>query len=374
MSLTALVCHKTPVRERLAVDFPRPKLRLKAELRVPSVAPNRPLLGTAYDYLFRFHLLRAIPFAVARSWVAERAHKQISAYGDAGILVWTGKDVLASGEIRDRMSQIIRRAQRLLAAFVAGEPLSTSLIRSAINLAHCDPYYRAGRIDERFGQPLPAQVIELGRLIEATDCSQFRAERLCLLNPTFGEGSKLIGGADADLLLDDMLIDVKTTATLKIRTEDWRQLIGYAALNEHFPIGGGEQPVPIRRVGFYFSRHGYLASWPLTELVDEVKFAAFAAWLRNYVTETHARRVARRAQFEQEMAEWRAQEERREQRERAHRAKRRKRTKARPRSKVKAKKKAPTRSECKQAIALAVRQPRCFAKGKFWDESLTLRT
>jgi hypothetical protein len=36
MSLTALVRHKTPVRERMAVDFPRPKLRLKAELRVLS--------------------------------------------------------------------------------------------------------------------------------------------------------------------------------------------------------------------------------------------------------------------------------------------------------------------------------------------------
>jgi hypothetical protein len=63
MSLTALVRQKTPVRERMAVDFPRPRLRLKAELRVPSVAPNRPLMGTAYDYLFRFHLQRAIPFA-----------------------------------------------------------------------------------------------------------------------------------------------------------------------------------------------------------------------------------------------------------------------------------------------------------------------
>jgi hypothetical protein len=151
--------------------------------------------------------------AIARSWVAERAHEQISSYGEAGMLLWTGKDVLASGEIRDRMARIIRRAHRLLAAFVAGERLSMSLIRSSINLAHCDPYYyRAGRIDERFGQPLPVQVEELRRLIEATDWSQLRAERLCLLNPTFGKGSTMVGGADADLLLDDMLIDVKTTA------------------------------------------------------------------------------------------------------------------------------------------------------------------
>jgi len=118
----------------------------------------------------------------------------------------------------------------------------------------------------------------------------------------------MLGGADADLLLDDLLVDVKTTATLKIRTEDWRQLIAYAALNEHFPIGGGERPMAIRRVGFYFSRYGYLASWPLAELVDPVKFTGFAAWLRDYATEAHvrrtARRIAARAALARNVAEW----------------------------------------------------------------------
>jgi hypothetical protein len=37
--------------------------------------------------------------------------------------------------------------------------------------------------------------------------------------------------------------------------------------------------VPIRRVGFDFSRHGYLVSWPLKELVDEAKLTASAACL-----------------------------------------------------------------------------------------------
>ena len=344
MSLTALVRYKTPVRERMAADFPRPKLSLLAELLVPSVAPNPQLMGTAYDYLFRFHLLRATSLATTRSWTAEAAHEKISRYGDTGTLLWTGKGVLLSGKVRNQMLQMIRRAQRLLAAFVAGEPLSTPLIRSAINLAHCDMYYRAGQIDERFGQPLRVQVEELRGLILATDWSQFRAERLCLLNPTFGNGSTMLRGADADLLLDDMLIDVKTTASLSIRVEDWRQLIGYAALNEHFPIGGGEQPVPIRRVGFYFARYGHLVGWPLTDLVDQAKFAAFAAWLRDYAAEIHQERVA----LDQEMEKWRAQQERREQR--ARRAKLRKRAKSRPRKTAKAKKTTLMRTATRKKV------------------------
>jgi hypothetical protein len=49
----------------------------------------------------------------------------------------------------------------------------------------------------------------LRRLIAATDLECFRAKSICLLIPGFGEGSRLIEGADADLLVDDLLIEPK---------------------------------------------------------------------------------------------------------------------------------------------------------------------
>jgi hypothetical protein len=180
MSLSALVKFATPVRARIAADLPRPRLNLKAQLLVPPRALNLPLIGTAFDYLFRFNLARRFPFAISRQWVAETA---------------------------------LRLVNRL---------------------------------------------------------------------------------ADADALLDDLLLDVKTTRTLKIRTEDWRQLLAYAALNVHFPIGGGRKR-RIRRIGFYYSRHGYLVSWPLAEVVDSMQFARFADWLRKYAVGLHTQRLARRA-------------------------------------------------------------------------------
>lgn len=344
MSLTSLVRLKSPVRERMAADFPRPKLRLDAELCVPSVAPSPALMGTAFDYLLRFHLLRAMAFATSRRWVAEHALVLIGELAEEGALVVVGEEFQAAKEVRERMERIIRRAKKTLAEFLAGEPLSIALVRAAINLAHCDTYYRIGRLDQRFGNPHRAQIEELRRLIEVADLQSLTATDRCFLNPVFGEGSVMLGGADADLLIDDLLVDVKTTATLKIRTEDWRQLIGYAALNEHFPIGGGEQPVAIRRVGFYFSRYSYLASWPLVELVDAAKFTAFGAWLRDYAMDTHARRLARRAEFEREAAEWLEKEERRQQRERARKARRKKFAKGHRPPKVKAKRKAQRRA------------------------------
>lgn len=324
MSLTALIRHPTPVRNRMSQDFPRPKLRVAADLRVPRASPSPSLIGTAFDYLLRFYLQRANSHAVARKWVAERAHKAISSYGDAGILLFAGERLLPCGKVRDCMARYIRDAKRHVAEFMAGESLSTDLLRSTLKLAHCDPYYRSGRIGERFGRPRTIEIEELRQLAEATDWSVFESKRVCLLNPTFGQGSTMIGGADADLLLDDTLIDVKTVGDLRVTALDWRQLIGYAALNVHFPIGGGK-PHPIRKVGFYFSRHAHLVTWPLAELVDMEKFAAFAAWLRDYAVQMHAEQVAREERWARYDAQRKAEQERERELERTRRARRRKR-------------------------------------------------
>jgi hypothetical protein len=136
-------------------------------------------------------------------------------------------------------------------SFVSGETLSTDLVRAALQLAQCNRLFRAGPGGE-FGKPTAAQVTELRALIRLVDASKWQAKTCCLLNPTFGTGSQWIK-ADADVLLDDTLIDIKTVTDLSVTTRDWRQLIGYAALNEYFPIGGAGRR-PIRHLGIYFAR------------------------------------------------------------------------------------------------------------------------
>jgi hypothetical protein len=296
MSITRLVTKRTPVRERLAADFPKPKLRLKAKLLVPSSRFTPGLVGTAYDYLLRFHLLRAMPFATSEQWVAEKALKRVGALAThSKILV--GKEWRSAENIEYRMERIIGRSRRSLRTFLSGTLLSARMIESAINLAHCDLYCRIQRLDKRFEKPRKRQVKEIRSLINATNLDQFTSATRCLLNPTFGEGSMIIGGADADLLIDDLLIDVKTSVTLSVRIEDWRQLICYAALNKHFPIGGGKRPKAIRHIGIYFARYDYLVSWPLREVVDSTKFSSFAGWLSDYAINSYANRLDRRAAF-----------------------------------------------------------------------------
>lgn len=273
MNLTALV-KQPAVRERIAQDIPRPRMKPVADLLVPRAAKgdNPQLMGTAYDYLLRFHLLRDFPFAAEGRWVPENWHDQMVDMGEQlpkELETW-----------RNELRRITRRARRQQASFCGGEALSMALLRTTIQLADCEMYIRAGLPMDRLRQPSAAQAKELARLIEVTNWSLLRPKRRCLLNPTFGNGDCPVS-ADADLLIDDMLIEIKTVSKLQVTPEHWCQLIGYAALNEHFPIGNGKR-VPIRRVGIYFSRHAHLVSWSLNELVDKKRFTSFATWLLKF--------------------------------------------------------------------------------------------
>ncbi len=79
------------------------------------------------------------------------------------------------------------------------------------------------------------------------------------LNPHF-DGSGDVGGADADLIIDDCLIDVKTTSSASYNTMWLRQLMGYVLLDysDRHHIGS---------LGLYLARRRLFVRWPLGELM-----------------------------------------------------------------------------------------------------------
>jgi hypothetical protein len=65
---------------------------------------------------------------------------------------------------------------------------------------------------------------DLRRLIELVDPDTFTAHELCILNPTFGDASRMVGGADTDVLLDDTLRDVKTVKDFDLKSPYFNQI------------------------------------------------------------------------------------------------------------------------------------------------------
>ena len=83
------------------------------------------------------------------------------------------------------------------------------------------------------------------------------------LNPTFA-GSGDIGGADADLILNGCLLEIKTIVTPAITKTMLYQLIGYALLDY-------EDEYQITEIGIYLARQATTLRWDLCEMLDRLR-------------------------------------------------------------------------------------------------------
>ena len=83
-----------------------------------------------------------------------------------------------------------------------------------------------------------------------------------ILNPTFA-GSLDIGGADADLVVDGCLIDIKTTISPQIKADFLYQLAGYLLLDY-------DDALHINAVAIYLARQGILFAWPVADFLQKL--------------------------------------------------------------------------------------------------------
>lgn len=90
-----------------------------------------------------------------------------------------------------------------------------------------------------------------------------------VLNPSF-EGSPDVGGADGDLILNDALIDIKSSITLNLPIPWLYQVLSYALLDYSDSYG-------IRNVGFYLARQRRMLTWSLEELTMPLQGRALAS-------------------------------------------------------------------------------------------------
>ncbi|MBI5000601.1 MAG: hypothetical protein HZB92_03610 [Euryarchaeota archaeon] len=263
MSLTSFI-KNSDVKERFLHEFPKPLFNQKKELLAPPVTNHYASVGTAFDYLLRFYLEQLNPIAVSKHWVAEAAH-----------------ELVANNErIGNMTSKIIADAKANRATCLKTGQINDNLLRSAILLAQLDPIFRAGVIDENIGIVDDNDILDLKNLISIVQPNIFKARDLCLLDPTFGMASTLVGGADVDLVLDDMIIDIKTTKNFELQRDYFNQLIGYYTLYRIAGIDGMPPNHDIRRIGIYFSRHGYLHLINVQEVINENSFSEFIEWFK----------------------------------------------------------------------------------------------
>ena len=269
MSLTSFI--KTPqVKAMFKEEFPLSKILLQGDMKAVPITKNFPLIGTSFDYLLRFYLEHENPNCVARSWVAENSLNLLGQIIDR-----VGKNIpKVMTDAHDKMTSCLQDAKDTHKEYLKSGNLGDDLIKSSVILAQMDVFYRSGVIVPALGQVESGDIQDLCNLISLVNPEIFKAKETCFLNPTFGYGSQLVGGADADLIVDEVLIDVKTTKFLSFKQEQYNQLIGYYILSKLGKVNDSKH-VPISKIGIYFSRHGIMHTISTREIENHPNFTKF---------------------------------------------------------------------------------------------------
>ena len=293
MSLTSILSDRNnqELRDKLKTEFLRPAFALKTEIKAAPLTNNWGIVGTAFDYLMRFYLQHhnKNTFIQRDTWVADHSYKTLTNQFSTSkqIEVRTGfhrDKVFKTKDLLKIITDQYDQTKTNYSKFIVNGQLTEDLIANTIYLAKLDAYFRAGIIDQNFDNHNPDDIRDLHSIISLVDKTNFTAKHKCYFNPTFGEGSMLVGGADADLIIDNTLIDIKATKHLKLEREHLNQVLGYYILSLIGGVNNNPNDRPIENIGLYFARHGELWTLPLHQLGDQRKFEEFKDWFISYIS------------------------------------------------------------------------------------------
>ncbi len=142
-------------------------------------------------------------------------------------------------------------------SFLASGSLSNKYLETTIRFARMDAVFRAATYDD-VEKDVDAKDIEDMKALYDLIPEYFKnIQGQILLDPDFGKVSRIVGGADVDMIIGDTMIDIKTTKEMKLDDYVWSQLVGYLILSDEAHKVNGSFPI-IEKLGIYFSRFGRL--------------------------------------------------------------------------------------------------------------------
>jgi len=240
---------------------------VRAEIKAPPLTTSYGWTGTAFDYAMRFYIQKLNPSAKVRRWLAEES---------ATMVVASRRE---TARTKKRVVGIVATAKDCVRSYLKSRrdvKPAAELVRAAVDLAQLDLVYRIGLLDL---QPINDAMIEdIGNMLALVRPDDFRAKKTCVLNPTFGEGSSLVGGADGDLFIDGTLVDIKVNKNLELGRDIFNQLLGYFCLSCIGGVDGCRGKVTC--VAVYFARYGILHRMPINSFMKARCLPAHIKWFK----------------------------------------------------------------------------------------------
>lgn len=266
VSLSTFVERKD-VKEYLRLNVAKPWFQVRAEIKAPPLTTSYGWTGTAFDYAMRFYLQKLNPSAKVSRWLAEES---------AALVVGSRHE---TPRTKKHVVGIVQTAKDCVRSYLKGKrdaKPNRELIHAAVDLAQLDLIYRIGLLDL---QPINDAMLEdIGNMLALVRPEDFRAKRTCVLNPTFGAASELVGGADGDLVLDGTLIDIKVNKNLEMGRDIFNQLFGYYCLSCIGGIDGCRGKITC--VAVYFARFGVLHRLPVDSFMEASRLPGHLKWFK----------------------------------------------------------------------------------------------
>ena len=245
-----------------------PDLRARTIPIRAGVPPST--IGIAIDYRIRYHLAMSPSDKLVAFQGASIMLGSIAPYAIPSDLWAAEFGPAAFFQALDQLLADIDPVGRVLDA-VSEERLD----RVCAVLALFEEVFRAGPVrptSPLASLPIRASADEVLALIPRSWTDEISAVCLRLfselplngtavLNPRFALGAA-IGGADADLLLDRCLIEIKSTVNPGIDALGVRQLLGYMLLDT-------QDAFRIEAFGLLLARQAVMVSWPLQPFLNE---------------------------------------------------------------------------------------------------------
>ena len=299
LSLSSFI--KLPeVKLRLRQEFEKPRFSVDKPLLAPVLTSDTSKIGIAFDYLMRFYADYLNSNAVSNQWVAEKSLEILNEIKDNDTVITTPNfklrkinniEKLPEGFIEGRKKVkykyytqakiTIKTARKALKSYLKTGKIGDTLIASALDLATLDVLVTAGYMKPlKQSKPDKDDMEDLRNLVAIINPETFKAEHACVLSPSFGPEAEKLMSAEGDLVIDNALIDIKTLGNLKLRRETFNQIIGYYTLYRIGGIQGMSGGNKITKIGIYFSRHGYLYTYKVEDLIDESTYPDFIEWFK----------------------------------------------------------------------------------------------
>lgn len=283
MSVTSILSYYNKdykdFRALLNKEIRTPKLNQEQipPLLAPSISRNYALVGTAFDYYLRFSIEKKFRKVISSRWVAEASIELL------GNSVKSNSDLKKFKDLWVSYKEKLTESKTIYNEYLVKDAIDLiELSKTCFFLAKLDLFYR-GAINS-YDTLLTCVLVEdydiedLMGIIKVCDPNIFKPGYSIILNPTFGKASKMVGGGDADLIIDKRLIDIKVTKEVKILRPYFNQLICYYLLSL---IGGvdGIEEMTIKEIGLYFARYNYLWSVKIKKLATEGQFIKLKEFL-----------------------------------------------------------------------------------------------